>query len=366
MASAPVATATTIVAAAASSDVAVAVTPPTVSSLTASVAYVERHYPALVVDASARRRFEFQERLRVAESKNFAANPERGARGWIAFDSIREAFADPAVVASLGGDDDDYVKATRAKIAQIDAEGGEAKQRNVRRSVRDVWMFPSSGFPEWQKLDAAAAAAETEFAAKSSTTGGGAAVEVKVESDVSKIAPPAPSHGAANPVAVVIAVANEILRKANAVPRLVNGQLSLALTGYRSALWAQCRERGIDLATLVSGLARPLVENVETEHVTLVPSSDVATRLGGDGDAAEKLTALLAKWSVTPLPLTVTGLMHTISLDWARFGVCLVTGIDLGACPELQAFVGEFNALFATKAPIRLPTPHITVAIDPR
>jgi hypothetical protein len=286
---------------------------------TSSTHYCEAYYPTLINTKSSE--WKFQEKLRIAEASNFAKSPERAARGWVAIDSIKEALCNDDGAHNLSPE---YVKYVTGKLAEID----EKKDNNVRRTVKDIWTWPMVGFPSWNHL--------------------------------------VPHLGTSNDVVKkVIQIANEILASASivAIPALVEGKIYLTLSGFRSTLWSRCREAGIDLGCVIPKLCRPLTENFETEHVTLVNSDVLAKLLSLDGSRAT-LMQLLDKCSKISMKFTIKSAMHTLSLDWARFGVCFVMGIDLATCPELISFMQEFNDAMGSQ--VKIPSPHITVAIDSR
>jgi hypothetical protein len=303
-----------------------------VDTLTSSMTYVSHYYPELLPTSAALTLWQFQEQLRISESKNFETNPERAARGWIALDSIKAALLDEKSKSELPSNFLTVAKATLDDIYQgSDVDGNtdyEKKNPNVRRAVKKLWTFPMETFPKWNQLTS--------------------------------------SNDDSKDVATVIKLANEILKSdIKASPKLVHGKIYLTLTGFRTTLWNNCRIVGIDLGKLIPLLSRPLIENIETEHVTLV-NSDVLARVCASETEKKLLTELLEKWSTKSFSFTVSGLQHTISLDWARFGICLVAAIDLASCLPLQEFMTDFNDLFGKKEKVNIPSPHVTLAIDPR
>ena len=198
----------------------------------------------------------------------------------------------------------DFLTFIRDKTKDVD----EKTHPNVRRIVKDVWTYPLKGYLPWNKIS--------------------------LEDEQT-----------------VIFNANQILESIMAVPSLVEGKIYLVLDGYRKELWKRCPGMG----KMISGLLRPLQENIETEHITLI-NSDVVASVPKD-----KLRDLLARWSDTKFTIKCTGVRHTISLDWARFGVCLVTTLE---CPKLEEFMNDWNKTFNSS--IKISMPHITVAIDSR
>ncbi len=119
------------------------------------------------------------------------------------------------------------------------------------------------------------------------------------------------------------------------------------LSRFTELLWHYFPELG----SAIPGLARPLVKNTETEHVTIVNSEHVP-----DQDAVREWVSTFGTMEVS-----ASNLKHTVSLDWARFSVCLVVGLEIA---KLADFIDAYNKEFGTKA--RVPSAHITVAIDPR
>ncbi len=253
----------------------------------AAKTYASVYYPALLTDA-----WPFQEALREREANNWDA--DRSPRGWTAIDAIRNA---------AGHSTTELPPALATFIRGLDLPE-ETKTNNVRRAVKDVWTWPLAGYLPW--------------------------VPVAIE--------------AAEPVT---SAAQQILRDIRPALRLVEGKVYLMLPGFTAQLWRQFPELG----AVVPGLARPLVRNLESDHVTVINSDCVLD------------PAAVREWlaDYAPAGLKVTDLKHTISLDWALFSVCLVVGL---ASDGLAGFVAAYNERFGTKA--RPPSAHITVAIDPR
>ena len=97
-----------------------------------------------------------------------------------------------------------------------------------------------------------------------------------------------------------------------------------------------------------------LVPNIESEHITVV-NSDVLCKLD-----QKKVESLLNEWTSKVINIRVTGLQHTVSMDWARFSVCVVAKVE---SPHLEEFLKQWNSVFDTHIK---PHPHITIAVLPR
>jgi len=308
-------------------------------TLKSSTTYVNRYYSNLVDTKSPvwylnlvntkSPVWDFQEGLRVKESIDFSSNPERASRGWIALDSIREKMKCVMTKQRLPPTYVDFIEAKLASI-YVDVDP-ETKNPNVRRIVKDIWTWPMTGYLPWSFLSK----------------------ENDKKSEEKSI------------TQKLIEIANEALHGIWATPKLVDGKIYLTLTGFRDKMFAIASSKGIDLATVIPGLSRPLVPNLETEHITYM-NSDVLSKLCGPIKPSDhkELTELLT--TASGMVLTAHSIMHTISLDWARFGVCLVVGIDLAGSVPLQQFTKDLNTIFPSDKPHTIPSPHITIAIDPR
>jgi hypothetical protein len=254
-------------------------------AFTASTEYALRYYPSLVCGP-----WKQQEWFRINEARSW--DPNRSPRGWTAIDAIRARRQEDTSV-----EFDSFIRAQ--------AIPEETKDNNIRRVVKNIWMWPLTDYLPWTPVDSQVAA-------------------------------------------TIVHAAKVILGRCRPCLQLVEGKIYLMLTGFTSELWRQFP----NLGSLIPGLARPLIANTETEHITVINS---------DMMPADKRD--IREWlaSAGQQIVSASGLKHTISLDWARFSVCLVVGLE---CEGLAEFVNEFNQRFGTKA--RVPCAHITVAIDSR
>ena len=150
-----------------------------------------------------------------------------------------------------------------------------------------------------------------------------------------------------------------------AIVQLIDGKIYLTLCDFCSTLWKNCAEEKIDLGMCVPHLLRPLRENMESEHITLV-NSDVLAKLVSSEEQKEKLSALLERWSTRPISFSAHSLMHTPAyacpLTGKKFGVCLVVGVKCSS--ELEEFVKDFNSTM--EATIKVNSLHVTIAVDSR
>ena len=125
------------------------------------------------------------------------------------------------------------------------------------------------------------------------------------------------------------------------------------LDGFTTTLWKMCSDKGIDISQLLTCVPG-MRQNFETEHVTIV-SSNVLCKLNQD-----QVFEFLGKNFNEINDIQCTDLRHTISLDWARFSICVVVGLK---SQKLQDFIDKFNLKFGTNVRI---SAHITVCVKPR
>lgn len=175
---------------------------------------------------------------------------------------------------------------------------------NVRGQVKRIWTWPLQGYLPWNDLPAAESKA-------------------------------------------VICACRKLMHDAKF--GLVNGKLYLRIPGFVEALWST-----VDMKAVLPDLKAPLRANVETSHITLV-NSDVLAKCD-----RKILDNLLQKYETVPVDLECTKVAHTVSLDWARFSICVTVHLQ-SSC--LAQFISDFNSVCS--ANLRVP-PFITVAIMPR
>ena len=113
------------------------------------------------------------------------------------------------------------------------------------------------------------------------------------------------------------------------------------------------------LADELAGGYNALIDNIPLEpnitdhdHITVIRSSMVAETKYDGSD--------IDMWNNSGWTVKFTDVKHTISLDWARFSVCLVVDVE---CPELDSYLLGFNKKYGTNAK---PSKHTTIAILPR
>lgn len=335
--------------------------------------YLTAYHPGLIDTESPV--WKFQEQLRIVEAKNHLPSPieitkgdnaslqrdydydrDRVARGWPALNSIREAIE---IEKKKTAETTEFVKFVEDKLSALNESSAlDSEKGNVRRIVKDVWTWPLKGYVPWTKVESSKSIESVKL----------------------------------------MELADEILASDEMVdairPQLIDGKIYLTLRNFRSCLWKRAAELGINIGRLIIPTdipseyksIRPLTENTESEHITLVNSDVLATILSDDNRnhndlKHRKLDELLAKWSEgiaetvekkeeqkKKFVFVSSGLMHTISLDWAPFGICLVLSINVAACPALTEFLADFNStlLPESTSPVKLGSVHITIAVDSR
>lgn len=183
---------------------------------------------------------------------------------------------------------------------------------NVRAQVKRIWTSPLKGFLTWNDL----------------------------------------SEAKAQPI---VAACREIVQAEGTRPsiQIVHGKVYLMLPGFIGTLWAKKPELA---NALIDDIKTPLRANTEASHITVV-NSDVVTKC----DHA-KIQELVAQYAKAEVDLTCTKVSHTVSLDWAPFGVCLAVHMQSTA---LTNFLTDFNRILGQT--VRIPSSfHVTVAVVPR
>lgn len=260
--------------------------------------------------------FRFQESLRVLESKNFERFKSRAVTGWMAIDSLE------ALLPTEPNLPPEFVREVRERIAALD----EAKNPNVRATVKFAWTWPLKGFMPWIGQDAISQSSPDDLEQIKDTR-----------------------------IFRMINYVNTAL--VTCVPRLglVEGKIYLVLDGLVARVWELAEADGVDLGMLLP-YGPSLRANIETSHITLV-NSDVVAKCD-----AKVVETLMEEAKEMKFVVTVKDVMHTISLDWARFGACVVAAIK---CEALDTWIKEVWNV-RTNTTIKLGSPHVTLAIQAR
>ncbi len=175
-------------------------------------------------------------------------------------------------------------------------------QANVRRQLKLMWMFPLVRYLPWRDVDPTA--------------------ERNLLQACNALAP---------------AISPQL--------RFVEGKVYLTLGTFTSDL-------RFDWTTVLPNVA--LRPNFETSHITVV-NSDVVSQHRVTQQELDEFNL-----QHDTVALSFVAAKHTVSLDWARFSVCVVVHVE---CPALSDWVAQFNARHHTNLQ---PVLHVTVAVLPR
>lgn len=245
----------------------------------------------------------FQERAREAAALAFRADDPDTHTGWTALRIMQAMMIEHQWASQLPPEYHDWAVKQMADCKY---------PNNVRATVKRLWMWPQQGYLPWR--------------------------DVPVDSAPGKV--------------VREACAGIIQDGVLYGLRLVDGKLYWTMTGFVHALFGDVTAARAVSQLLPECTLRP---NFETSHITLV-NSDVVARF-----KMEDIKAFVAKYSKQMADLSVTKLAHTVSLDWARFSVCLTAHLR---SEMLTRLINDFNITFGTTLPV--PAMHITLAVLPR
>jgi hypothetical protein len=252
-----------------------------------TIKYVQKYQPTVPITKD----FVFQETQRIDDANNFNS---QSPSGWTSLDKIASTYTE----ADISQEFKDFI---REELKKVD----KTKDANVRRQVKNIWMYPRTDYLPWCQFN---------------------------ESNKKDL----------------LDKANQILAQITPKLKVVEGKLYLMLETFNTQFVKHTTDLIKELE--VEGLR----ENMETEHVTVV-NSDVLCKLDRD-----QVNKFIEKFIDIPFIMEANDIKHTVSFDWARFSVCVVVTLH---SKELDSFVSEFNKVFGTNVKIYT---HITSVILPR
>lgn len=191
-------------------------------------------------------------------------------------------------------------------LIRTEYEAWDKSVKNVRRSVEKIWMYPLVGYPDWKQVDDKAQAL----------------VIKACEASLEKVKP------------------KLVLYKRRKVYLILDG-FTRILADYINGSYD----------SLIPGLT--LEPNItDTDHITVLRDSEV--------DEAKYDGKDIEEWNKKKWNVKFTKVIHTCSLDWARFSICVVVELE---CPEIDEYLKIFNDKHGTNIK---PSKHIIIAIKSR
>lgn len=174
---------------------------------------------------------------------------------------------------------------------------------NVQTQVEKIWMYPNFQYPNWCDLE--------------DTWG-------------------------------LISFANDLTQKISPRFEIVNGKVCVVMDGFIQQL--QDKFPFSKLLPEVEGL----LPSFKTGHITVI-NSDVLAKCD-----LNEVYETNRQFNMLGFDITFQNIKHTISLDRARFSICVALSLK---SEVLQMYLDDFNKTFGTSVK---PSSHITFAVLPR
>jgi hypothetical protein len=257
------------------------------SSLT--VTYIKQYYPSSGLEIN--NDFRYQELIRLSDAIDYY-NSERKDEVLSGWNSIRNMLQskDKLVISEV------FLKFINEKLSNLDRK----INHNVRGPVKEILMYPLIDFLKWSEIN------------------------IKLSKKICN-------------------KGNKILKDIKPQLEIVEGRIYLMLNGFTKKL---CETFPANMFQFIS---KGLIENPESDHITVVGSKDVPKDTKEVKDLIDNFNQEII--------LKCNRVKHNISLDWPLFSVFVAVIFNHDA---LKNFIESYDKKFKTKLKVSL---HRTIYV---
>lgn len=267
--------------------------------------YLNKYYPDIKITND----FRFQELVRTLVAKDSSPGELEITTVWYSYKHLIEALK----TSDISKEFREFIDSKLAGLASF--------PENIYNTIRDIFMWPISGYPEWKDYD-----------------------DGLLTLRANSLVIPSQPHCTNFTIKCKL--------------ELVHGKICATLPGLSDALHKRMNEfggfKGLD--------SIKLEKNNEGDNITLVNYDVLAAVMKKSSVQSPKDLLIVKLFDVLwdKIDIRFFDIKHTISLDLPKFSICCIISLDSNA---LRKFVHTFNIIYETNIAPKL---HITFAVRNR